>query len=91
MPIHSVKNGILQNACSSSPRMDEDLVKSALMRIARLMNSQAKGQKKNGDKSAVAMLKGTRQLGCICQGMEPPKSSSIVRKSSNIRNFRTSC
>ena len=37
--------------------------------------------KKNGDKSAVAMLKMTRQLGC----MEPPKSSSILRKSSNIR------
>ena len=41
-PIHSVKNGILQNA---------------LMRIARLKNSLAKRSKKNGDKSAVAMLK----------------------------------
>ena len=36
----------LQNACSTSPRMDADLVKSALMRIARLMNSQAKGLKR---------------------------------------------
>ena len=27
----------------------------------------------------------TRQLGCVFQDMEPPKSSSIVRKSSNIR------
>ena len=27
----------------------------------------------------------TRQLGCVCQDMEPPKSSSILRKSSNIR------
>ena len=41
--------------------------------------------KKNGDKSAVAMLKITRQLGCVFQDMEPPKSSSILRKSSNIR------
>ena len=41
--------------------------------------------KKNGDKSAVAMLKITQQLGCVSQDMEPPKSSSIVRKSSNIR------
>ena len=40
--------------------------------------------KKNGDKSAVAMLKITRQLGCVFQDMEPPKSSSILRKSSNI-------
>ena len=32
---------------------------------------------KNGDKSAVAMLKITRHLGCVFQDMEPPKSSSI--------------
>ena len=59
--------------------------KSALMRIVRLMNSLAKGLKKNGDKSAVALLKITRQLGCGCQDMEPPKSSSILRKSSNMQ------
>ena len=45
----------------------------------------SKRSKKNGVKSAVAMLKNTRQLGCVCQDMEPPKSSSILRKSSNIR------
>ena len=45
----------------------------------------SKKVKKNGDKSAVAMLKSTRQLGCVFQDMEPPKSSSILRKSSNIR------
>ena len=45
-PIHSVKNGILQNACSTSWRMDVDLVKSALMRIASLKNSPAKGLKR---------------------------------------------
>ena len=78
------ENGISQSACSTSLRMDADLVKSALMRIARLKNSQAKGPK-NGDKSAVAMLKITRQLGCVFQDMEPPKSSSVLRKSSNIR------
>ena len=44
----------------------------------------SKRSKKNGDKNAVAMLKITRQLGCVSQDMEPPKSSSIVRKSSNI-------
>ena len=42
-PLHSVKNGILLNACSTSPRVVADLGKSALMRIARLMNSLAKG------------------------------------------------
>ena len=39
--------------------------------------------KKNGDKSAVAMLKITRQLGCVFQDMEPPKATTILRKSSN--------
>ena len=29
-PIHSVKNGILQNACSTSPRVDADLGKVLL-------------------------------------------------------------
>ena len=40
--------------------MDADLVKSALVRIARLMYSPAQGLKKNGDKSAVAVSKITR-------------------------------
>ena len=64
-----------------------------------------KRSKKNGDKSAVAMLKknelhqrtgrpvknahssNTRQLGCVFQDAEPPKSSSILRKSSDIRKL----
>ena len=44
----------------------------------------SKRYKKNGDKSTVAMLKSTRQLGCVFQDMEPPKSSSILRKRSNM-------
>ena len=36
-PIHSVKSGILQNACSTSPRVVADLGKSARMHIVRLM------------------------------------------------------
>ena len=67
------------------PKRDAGLVKSALVRIARLMDEQpSKRSKKNGDKSAAAMLKITRQLGCVFQDMEPPKSSSILRKRSNI-------
>ena len=45
-PIHSVKNDILRNACSTSPRMDADLGKSPLMRIAKLMMSLATGPKR---------------------------------------------
>ena len=42
-----------------------------------------KRSKKNGDKSEVAMSKITRQLGCVFQDVEPPKSTTILRKSSN--------
>ena len=49
--------------------MDADLVKSAIKRIARLMNSLATGLKRMVTKSAVAMLKITRQLGCVSQDM----------------------
>ena len=45
-PIHSVKSGTLQNACSTTPRVVVYLGKSALMRIARLMNSRLKGPKR---------------------------------------------
>ena len=69
----------------------------------------SKRSKKNGDNSAVAMLKrneqpqrtgrpvldayssSTRQLGCVFQDMEPPKSSSILRKSSHIRKPNPMC
>ena len=83
--IHSVKNGILQNDCFTSPKMDADFGKRkcSYAHNARLMNSQAKGLKKVVTKTVVGMLKITRQLGCVSQGMEPPKSSSILRKSSN--------
>ena len=44
----------------------------------------SKNSKKNGYRVAVAFVKNTRHLGCVFQDMEPPKSSSILRKSSNI-------
>ena len=44
--LHSVKNGILQSACFTRPRVVADLCKSALMHIAGFMNSQAKGLKR---------------------------------------------
>ena len=54
---HFVKNGTLQNACSTRPRVVVGLGKSAHSHIVRLMNSRQKGLKTNNDKSAVAMLK----------------------------------
>ena len=45
----------------------------------------SKRSEKNGDINAVAMLKSTRQLGCVFQDMEPPKLTSILRKSSDMQ------
>ena len=45
----------------------------------------SKRSKKNGDKSAVTFSKNARQLGCVFQDMEPPKSSSNLRKSSDMQ------
>ena len=107
-PIDSVKSGILHESgcrfgekCSYAHRQVEE--------------QPRKRSKRNGDKSAVAMLKkhdsydrtgkpevcrdtsherhgpvgcrssNTRQLGCVSQDMEPAKSSSILRKSSDSR------
>ena len=54
---HFVKNGTLQNACSTSPRVVVGLGKRAHMHIVRLMKQPTKRSKKNDDKSAVAILK----------------------------------
>ena len=83
-PLHSVKSGILQNACSTSQKMDADLGKWSYAH-RQVDEPPSKKSKKNGDKSGVAMLKIARQMVCVFQDMEPPKSSSILRKSSNIR------
>ena len=57
----------------------------------QVQEQPSKRSKKNCDRSAAAFLKSTRQLGCVFQDMEPPKSSSISRKSSNIRKPNPMC
>ena len=37
----------------------------------------SKRSNKNGDRSAVAVLKSTRKLGCVFHDLEPPKSTTI--------------
>ena len=54
---HFVKNGTLQNACSTRARMVAVLGKSAHSHIVRLTHSRRKWSKSNNDKSAVALLK----------------------------------
>ena len=120
---HSVKSGILLNACSTRPRVVVGLGRSAHSHIVRLMNSRRKGLKrimtnvlwlcwkreigkkenlspmdvtinrgnlirgdeKLGQKSSKRQFSDARQLGCVFQDSKPPKSSSILRKSSDIR------
>ena len=60
-PIHSVKNGILQNAFSASQRVGVDIGKSALTRIDRLMNSLANGHKRMMREVQWLMLKKNEQ------------------------------
>ena len=68
--------------CFSRQKIDANFGTSVLMHTVGLMNSLPKSLKRMGeDKSAVAMLKDTRQFGCVFQDMEPPKSSSILQKS----------
>ena len=43
-----------------------------------------KRPKKGGDKSAVAIVKDVRQMGCVSQDVEPPESSAISRKGTTI-------
>ena len=43
---HFVKDGTLQNACSTRPRVVAGSGDSVLTHIARLMNSQTKGPKR---------------------------------------------
>ena len=89
-----MKNGILQNACSASPRVDADFEKSALMRIARLNEEHpCKRSKKNGDKSAVAMLKKyelhdrTEQPVVDRDTRHESKHGPVGRRSSNTRQL----
>ena len=78
-PIHSVKNGILQNACSTSPKMDARVVKCSYAH-RQVEEQPSKRSKKNGDKSTVAMLRLHDNWVTYFQDMEPPRSSILRRK-----------
>ena len=72
---HLVIMGIQPNVNSTKQNRDAHLVKSA-----------RKKPKGDGDNNAVALLKDSRQLGCVFQDTEPPESSSFYgrqRKSWN--------
>ena len=82
--LHSLKDGIFLSAFSISQKNGCKFGDKCSYAHRQVDEQPCKKSKKNGDKIAVAILKNTRQLGCVFQDMEPPKSSSILRKSSNI-------
>ena len=84
-PLHSVKNGILRSACSTSQSENGCKFGDKCSYVHRQVDEQSsKKSEKNGGRIAVAFLKNARQVGCVSQNMEPPKYSSILRKSSTI-------
>ena len=87
--LHSVKNGILRSACSTRQKMDANFGDECSYAHRQVDEQPCKKSKKNGGKISVAILKNTRQLGF--QDMELPKSSSILRKSSNIQKPKLTC
>ena len=84
-PIHSVKIGILPECLFYKSEKGCRFGKKCSHAHRQVDEQPSKRSKKNGDKSAVAMLKTTPQLGCVSQDMEPPNFLSIFRKSSILR------
>ena len=76
--------GILPNVNSVNLNRNANSGISARLHTGRLKVNQAKNRKKDGDKSAVAMLKDARQLGCVFQDTKPPESLSFLRKSPKV-------
>ena len=56
-PIHSVKSGTLQNACSTRPRVVVSLGEKCSYAHRQVDEQPTKRSKKNDDKSALAILK----------------------------------
>ena len=82
--LHSVKNGILRSAGSTRQKKGCKFGDKCSCAHRQVDEQPRKKSKTNGDKIAAAILKSTRQLGCVFQDLEPPKSSSMLRKSSNM-------
>ena len=57
---------------------------SARFSTGRLKIIPAKKTKKDGERSAVALLKDARQLLCVFKDIEPPECSSTLRKSTKV-------
>ena len=68
---------------SSRMNRDVNLEIDVRSRTGRLRNSPAKNRNRKVTK-VQWLFKNTRQVGCVFQDAEPPKSSSILRKSTRV-------
>ena len=85
-PIHSVKSGILQDACSTSPRLDADFGTSGLMRITRLMSVGSRRVVWDFTK-CVYKIRGNQEQGLVLLVFGCVVSSSaILNKTRGSRN-----
>ena len=81
------EKGILQSACSTSQKMDADLWKSALMHIARLMNSVAKGPKRMAVLKKYELHDRTRQPVVCLDTRHAQGHGPVVCSSSSTRQL----
>ena len=63
----------------------QNTIRVQIRRKVCFQDQQVEGQpdktpRKNGDNSAVVLLKNSRLLGCVFQDTQPPKSSSILQR-----------
>ena len=82
-----MKSGIPQSACSARPKRGANSVDKCVFAHRRVEEQPSKSYQKKGDKSAVTMLKETKNFGSVFQDVEPPKSSSTLRKSLTMRKL----
>ena len=83
-PNHLVIVGILPNVNSINLNRVVNSVISGGLHTVRLKVNLAKKPKKDGDKSAVLVLKDVRQLSCVFHDTDPAESLPILRKSKKV-------
>ena len=76
--------GILPNVNSINLNRDAISVIRCSFAYRQVEGQPSKKPKKDGNKSAVATLKDSRQLVCIFQDTEPPEYSPILRKNTKV-------
>ena len=77
-----MKSGFLQSACSTGLLGECKFGEKCAFAHRFVEEQPSKRSQRSGDKSEVALLKETRNLCGVFQDVEPPRSSSILRKSS---------